>query len=63
MARQIYITAKNPKNNLWYVLGFCGKKYYIPVSNGYKNHKDAKRFANLQPAIDYHSKVAGAKCI
>ncbi len=63
MARQTYIIAKNPKNNLWYVLGFCGKKYYIPISNGYKNQKDAEQHAKLQPAIDYQSKVAGANSI
>lgn len=63
MTRLTYITAKNPKNNLWYVLGFCGKKYYIPVSNGYKNRKDAKHFAKLQPTIDYNSRIAGANSI
>jgi len=58
-----YKIAQNPKNKLWYVLGFCGENYYIPISIGYKIRKDAEQFSKLQPAIDFQSKIIGAACI
>ena len=37
-----YKVAKNPKDGLWYVVGYTGGKYYIPVSNGYNTKKRAE---------------------
>ena len=46
-----YIVRQNPSDKLWYALGSVGK-YYMPVSDGKKNKRDAEKWGKLQPAID-----------
>jgi len=48
---EAYKVAQNPSDKLWYALGSVGK-YWMPVSSGYKNKKEAEKFAEKQPKVD-----------
>lgn len=56
-----YIVRKNPNDDLWYVLGSIvdrtgNKKFFIPVSEGYKAKIQAMRHKDIQPRIDADAK-------
>ena len=49
--KEKYIVRKCPNDSLWYAMGYDGK-YYITISDGYKNKDEADRYAKRQPLID-----------
>ncbi len=55
-AKPEYIIRKSPHDNLWYVLGLCGKNCYMPISDGYKQKNAATNFAKIQPQIEEDAK-------
>ena len=56
---EAYKVEQNPKDKLWYVVGDIkqgSKTYWMPVSKGYKNKKEAEAFAKKQPKADKAAK-------
>ena len=47
-----YIVSKNPHDKMWYVMGHVGRNQWMPVSNGFKNKAQAKKWAKSQDKVD-----------
>jgi hypothetical protein len=61
MKRTDYKVAQDPHDHLWYVVGYAGGGYWIPVSCGYQHRAAADHHAKIQPRIDADARrlVAG----
>lgn len=55
-----YMTAQNPNDKLWYVVGSCGqykgKTQYMPVSTGYTTKALADHDMSFRPTIEASEK-------
>ena len=47
-----YIVSKNPQDKKWYVMGHVGRNKWMPVSNGFKDKAQAKKWAKSQDNVD-----------
>ena len=47
-----YIVSKNPQDKKWYVMGHVGRNKWMPVSNGFKNNAQGKKWAKSQDKVD-----------
>jgi len=47
-----YIVSKNPEDKKWYVMGHVGRNKWMPVSSGFKNKAQAKKWAKSQDKVD-----------
>ena len=47
-----YIVSKNPIDKKWYVMGHVGRNQWMPVSNGFKDKTQAKKWAKSQDKVD-----------
>ena len=50
--RSRYQLARNPHDRLWYVIGFCGGRYWMTVSVGYRTRKEAADRLRLNRLAD-----------
>jgi hypothetical protein len=54
------MVAQNPNDKLWYVVGNTGKvkgkTYYMPISNGYRDKKEAEKQMAHQKLADKDAK-------
>ena len=47
-----YIVSKNPNDKKWYVMGHVGRNQWMPVSNGFKDKTQAKKWAKSQDKVE-----------
>ena len=47
-----YIVRQNPKDKLWYAMGYVGNLQYMPVSDGFRRKLQAVKWAKGQKKVD-----------
>ena len=62
MRKQIYDVAKNPQDNKWYIIGYCGRgdngrQQWMVVSTAYADKNTAVKFMKRQYMADASMKA------
>lgn len=58
-----YKVARNPTDRKWYVVGHCGGKWWMPISNSFDTKSEAEKHLHHQHAADKDARINGCNGI